>query len=255
MPRYFIDIEYDGAGFSGWQTQENTPETIQEYVNRALSTVLRSPIECLGAGRTDAGVHALKLPAHFDWDGELHTSFQVAMNALLPEKIAVRAVYQAVDPEMNARFAATQRQYKYQLVQDKRPTLRHSAWNCRCRPDFGLLQTSAAIFLEYEDFASFCKSNANNKTNFCKITESRWEQLDDRWVYWVSADRFLRGMVRGLVGTMMEIARGRMELEELHKILQAKDRRSAGPSAPAEGLFLTDVQYPAGSLIPLAMRT
>jgi tRNA pseudouridine38-40 synthase len=155
---------------------------------------------------------------------------------------------------MNARFAATRRQYRYQMILEKQPTLRQYAWNCRCQPDFSLLEQAAAIFPQYTDFGSFCKSNANNKTNICQIYESRWEQWEDRWVYWVSADRFLRGMVRGLVGTMVEIARGRMPLESLHQILKAQDRKAAGPSAPAEGLFLTDVQYPEGSLIPVPMR-
>lgn len=252
--RFFLDIEYLGTNFHGWQFQKNTPDTVQQRLEESLEKILRVPTKVYGAGRTDTGVHALKMPAHFDYEGELHPHFKFALNSVLPSDIAATQVYRASNDKVHARFSATYREYRYQIVTRKSPTLQGLAWQSRWKPDFELLQQAAAIFPQYREFGSFCKANAQNKTNTCHISLSEWEQEGDMLYYRVGADRFLRGMVRALVGTMTEIGRGKMKLEELHSILKAQDRRAAGPAVPPDGLFLTEVLYPAGDLIPLDLK-
>lgn len=244
--RYILDVRYKGTDYSGWQTQPNAT-TIQGELNKALSLLLREEMGSYGAGRTDAGVHALQMPTHFDYDGELHPHFFRSLNAVLPPAIAIMQVYRALRPNFHARFDATSRAYRYNIVFQKDPNYYQRAWWCKEDIRIDSMQEGAEVIKEFDSFESFCKSNANNKTFFCKIMESRWEKEGDMWVYHVKADRFLRGMVRAMVGTMYEMGKGKLDAEGLREILRSKDRRAAGGSAPADGLFLTEVIYPEGS--------
>lgn len=253
MPRYVIDIRYKGTAYAGWQVQPNA-NTVQAEVDKALQTLLRRPVETYGAGRTDAGVHALKLPTHFDHDAALHPHFQKAMNGLLPRDIAVMQTYQAVDPQFHTRFDATRRAYRYQLILQKDPLMFQKATWFKEKLDLDLMQKGANIIMEYDSFESFCKSNGNNKTFFCKIEKSEFAWEGETLVYHVHADRFLRGMVRAVVGTLTEIGRGKIPLDSLRRILEAKDRKLAGPAVSPNGLYLSEVEYPEGTLIPLEMR-
>ena len=250
MPRYILDITYKGTGFSGWQAQPNAT-TVQGELDKAISTVLRTPIESMGAGRTDAGVHATQMIAHFDYEGPLHRSFMLAVNSITDYRIAVNGIYTSPDPEFHSRFSAISRAYKYQVVFQKSPLLYDQSWFYRGIPlDYEKMQEGAGILMEYDSFESFCKANHNNKTYFCKINHSSWEQSGGVWTYQVKADRFLRGMVRTIVGTLVLMGQGKITGDDLRGILEAKDRRKAGESVFAGGLFLTEVGYNDGQLMP-----
>lgn len=250
MPRYILDITYFGTGYSGWQIQPNAT-TVQGELDNAISMALRKPIQTMGAGRTDAGVHANHMIAHFDYDGPLHRSFIRAVNSLTDYRIAVNQVFTSPIPDFHARFTALSRSYEYQMVFRKSPLLHNQALSYRgVKLDYDLMQAGAAILMEFDSFESFCKANHNNKTYFCKLEHSYWEQREDRWVYHVKADRFLRGMVRAIVGTLIQVGQHKITLDELRGILEAKDRTKAGDSVLAKGLFLTEVGYPEDGLIP-----
>ncbi|MEM6801229.1 MAG: tRNA pseudouridine(38-40) synthase TruA [Bacteroidota bacterium] len=244
--RYVLDISYKGSNYAGWQRQENA-FTVQEELEQALSTVLASKISVLGAGRTDAGVHAKQLIVHFDYDQALTPTLQHSLNGILSRDISVNHIYQAKSPEFHARFDAISRAYTYQCIQKKSPFHQESALWLRHPVDLELLEKASNIITQYTDFASFCKARSDNKTNICRIDHAHWEEKDELLLFHIQADRFLRGMVRTIVGTLLEIARGKRKLESLHEILKGKDRRLAGPSAEACGLYLTEVNYPPGS--------
>ena len=209
--RYFIQLSYDGTGYHGWQVQPNGV-SVQEVLQKALSTLLRQPTEVTGAGRTDAGVHASMMVAHFDWpaahEGEGCeeapldcTQLTYKLNRLLPPDVAVQAV-RPVGPEMHARFSATRRTYHYYIHTRKDPFLRGYSWQVNVPLDFALMNEAAQVLLEYSDFTSFSKTGTDVKTNICQLTEARWEQLKPgEWRFTVSANRFLRNMVRAIVGT------------------------------------------------------
>ncbi len=250
MPRYVIDIRYNGTAYSGWQIQPNAT-TVQGEVEVALQKLMRKHVETYGAGRTDAGVHALKLPTHFDADGDLHPHFFKAINALLPYDIAVRKVYRAVDDNFNVRFAATARSYRYQFVFQKDPMqLGFSRW-IKEQLDIPAMMNAAKVLYDYDSYESFCKAHGNNKTFFCKIMDSRFEWEGDMLVYHVKADRFLRGMVRTIVGTLLMVGKGTLDEAGLRKIIEGKDRRLAGSSEMAGALYLNEVEFPEGSLVEL----
>lgn len=250
MPRYVIDIRYNGAAYSGWQLQENAT-TVQGEVEIALQKLLRQHVETYGAGRTDAGVHALKLPTHFDYDGDLHPHFFKAINALLPYDISVMKVYRAVDDNFNVRFAAIRRAYRYQLTFQKDPMqLGFCRW-IKEKLDIEAMQSAAKVLFDYNSYESFCKANGNNKTYFCEIKDSRFEWEGDMLVYHVAADRFLRGMVRTIVGTLLMVGKGTLDEAGLRAIIEGKDRRLAGSSEMAAALFLSEVDFPEGSLVEL----
>lgn len=242
MPRYVIDVHYDGTRYAGWQTQPNAV-TVQSEVDRALTMVLRTPTFCYGAGRTDAGVHALQMPAHFDYDGELHPHFMRAMNGVLPTDIALIRAYEAPNAEFHARFSAKWRSYRYQLIFRKHPHLFHRAFWVKEEIDVEAMQRGAKILLEYDSFESLCKAHGSNKTYLCKMMESYWEWEGDMLVYHVKADRFLRGMVRAIVGTLLLMGTGKLDEQGFRDILEAKDRKKAGGSVVADGLFLDGVGY------------
>ena len=241
--RYFITFSYDGTAYHGWQIQPHSV-TVQEELQKALSTLMRKPMEVVGAGRTDTGVHARKMIAHFDHDEVLDCPQLVyKLNKLLPRDIAVQHV-EPVANDMHARFSAKSRTYHYYVHLDKNPFLRSYSWQVYGNPDFELMNRAARVLMEYKDFTSFSKVNTDTKTNDCTITEARWDRVgEDQWRFTVTANRFLRNMVRAIVGTLMEVGRGRMTIEQLRSVIEAKDRCRAGDSVPGNALFLVEVLY------------
>ena len=241
--RYFITFSYDGTAYHGWQIQPHSV-TVQEELQKALSTLMRKPMEVVGAGRTDTGVHARKMIAHFDHDEVLDCPQLVyKLNKLLPRDIAVQQVEPVAD-DMHARFSAKSRTYHYYVHLDKNPFLRSYSWQVYGNPDFELMNRAARVLMEYKDFTSFSKVNTDTKTNDCTITEARWDRVgEDQWRFTVTANRFLRNMVRAIVGTLMEVGRGRMTIEQLRSVIEAKDRCRAGDSVPGNALFLVEVLY------------
>lgn len=241
--RYFITFSYDGTAYHGWQIQPHSV-TVQEELQKALSTLMRKPMEVVGAGRTDTGVHAHKMIAHFDHDEVLDCSQLVyKLNKLLPRDIAVQHVEPVAD-DMHARFSAKSRTYHYYVHLDKNPFLRSYSWQVYGNPDFELMNRAARVLMEYKDFTSFSKVNTDTKTNDCTITEARWDRVgEDQWRFTVTANRFLRNMVRAIVGTLMEVGRRRMTIEQLRSVIEAKDRCRAGDSVPGNALFLVEVLY------------
>ena len=241
--RYFITFSYDGTAYHGWQIQPHSV-TVQEELQKALSTLMRKPMEVVGAGRTDTGVHARKMIAHFDHDEVLDCPLLVyKLNKLLPRDIAVQHVEPVAD-DMHARFSAKSRTYHYYVHLDKNPFLRSYSWQVYGNPDFELMNRAARVLMEYKDFTSFSKVNTDTKTNDCTITEARWDRVgEDQWRFTVTANRFLRNMVRAIVGTLMEVGRGRMTIEQLRSVIEAKDRCRAGDSVPGNALFLVEVLY------------
>lgn len=240
--RYFITLSYDGTAYHGWQIQPHSI-SVQEELHKALSTLLRQPMEVVGAGRTDTGVHARKMVAHFDY-GELDCSQLVyKLNKILPRDIAVQKV-EAVAEDMHARFSAKSRTYNYFVHLSKDPFRRAYSWQVYGEPDFDLMNRAAEVLMEYRDFTSFSKLNTDTKTNDCTITEAHWDRVGDgQWCFTISANRFLRNMVRAIVGTLLEVGRSRMTIEQLRQVIEAKDRCRAGDSVPGNALFLVEVEY------------
>ena len=222
--RYFITLSYDGTRFHGWQVQPNGI-SVQGELQRGLSLLLREEIQITGAGRTDAGVHAKMMVAHFDTESAVDCK-QLAykLNKLLPQDIAVQKV-EPVSDDLHARFSATSRTYYYYVHTVKSPFERHYS-------------------LEYEDFGAFCKSHADVKTTLCKVTCAEWHQTSpSTWYFEISANRFLRNMVRAVVGTLIEVGRGRMTIDDFRRVIEGKRRTEAGESMPGNALFLVDIKY------------
>jgi tRNA pseudouridine38-40 synthase len=244
--RYFIQLSYDGTNYHGWQTQPNAV-AVQEVLDKALSTVLREPIETVGCGRTDTGVHAKDFFAHFDLaDSSLldNGNFLRSINSVLPHDIAIKNII-PVDGKAHARFDATLRSYQYQIHFNKDPFKHGYSWLLRDVPDLELMNKAARIIMEYTDFSCFSKSNTQTKTNNCKISRAEWVREDDSIVFHISADRFLRNMVRAIVGTLIIVGRKEIQPEAVRDIIESKNRSNAGASVPACGLYLTEVKYPA----------
>lgn len=241
--RYFITLSFDGTAYHGWQIQPHSV-SVQEELQKALTTLLRMPVEVVGAGRTDTGVHARKMVSHFDINAELDCQQLVyKLNKLLPRDIAVQHVEQVSD-DMHARFSAKFRTYHYYVHLGKNPFLRSYSWQLYGNPDFELMNKAAVVLMEYMDFTSFSKVNTDTKTNDCTITEAHWDRVGEgQWRFTITANRFLRNMVRAIVGTLMEVGRGRMTIEQLRQVIEAKDRCRAGDSVPGNALFLVDVKY------------
>lgn len=240
--RYFIEFSYNGKNYFGYQIQPNQI-SVQEEMEKALSTILREEIKITGAGRTDTGVHAKKIFAHFDTEQELSQQLAYRLNAFLPADIAVKSVFKVKD-DFHARFDATFRTYEYYIVQAKDPFTAESSWQIRHgNLNIDQMNEACKILFEYTDFSSFAKVGADNKTNLCSIYKAEWEQNGDVLKFTVSANRFLRNMVRAIVGTMVEVGSGKMKPEDIRKVIENKNRNSAGTSAPAHGLYLVDVGY------------
>ncbi len=247
--RYFIYLSYDGARYHGWQIQPNGV-SVQEVLQDALSTLLRMPTTVVGAGRTDAGVHARTMVAHFDHDAPDDRRLDGAqltykLNRLLPPDVAVRRVVPVTD-EAHARFSATGRTYHYFVHTAKDPFLRNSSCRLFSTPDFAAMNRAAALLSEYTDFTSFSKVNTDTKTNDCRVTHARWEQIGPHeWRFEIHADRFLRNMVRAVVGTLMEVGRGKLTLDGFRRVVEGRNRCGAGESMPGHALYLVRVDYPA----------
>ena len=244
MSRFFITLCYDGTRYHGWQIQPNGV-SVQERLQEALSTLLREPIAVTGAGRTDAGVHARKMVAHFDWKGDAIDGQQLAykLNRLLPYDIAISKV-EMVSEDMHARFSATSRMYRYYIHTTKDPFQRAYSCEIHYPLDFAKMNDAARILMTYEDFGAFCKSGADVKTTLCQVTKAEWVQTSPTtWYFEIRANRFLRNMVRAVVGTLIEVGRGRLSLDDFKKVIEGKHRSDAGESMPGNALFLEDIVY------------
>lgn len=238
-------LSYDGTNYHGWQVQPNGI-SVQECLNKALTTILRSEIEVTGAGRTDAGVHSSLMVAHFDAAIESMSARALAdkLNRLLPRDIAVHKIV-PVKCDAHARFDATSRTYRYYITDIKSPF--EARYRCRVYSelDFDLMNKAASVLFEYSDFTSFSRLHTDVKTNNCRIMHAEWSRIDEHnWVFTIKADRFLRNMVRAIVGTLLEVGRGKMSVEDFRKVIEQKDRCRAGSSAPGNALFLCDITYP-----------
>ncbi len=243
--RYFIRLSYKGTNYHGWQVQPNSG-TVQEIINRDMSLILKEKIEVTGAGRTDTGVHATRFYIHFDSlknDLDKDSNLLFRINSKLPKDIAVQEIMK-VRPDAHARFSALSRTYEYHIARRKDPFATEFAHYIYGNLDFESMKMAAAILTEVSDFTSFSKVDADVKTNICKVMRADWYFDSDKMIFTITADRFLRDMVRAIVGTMLDIGFGRTTLDEFRTIIEAKDRSAAGDSAPAKGLFLTDIQYP-----------
>lgn len=246
MARYFIRLAYKGTAYQGWQAQPHTPLTIQQQLNEKLSMLLREPVDVVGCGRTDSGVHARDYIAHFDaTSGLLDNAEELVyhLNCVLPKDIAVKKILRMPE-NAHARYDAVSRTYEYHLLVGKDAFNDHQAWEVKEVPDVRAMNTAADFLTTCEDFASFCKAGSDQKTTRCKLTEAWWMQHGNYVVFTITADRFLRNMVRAIVGTLMDVGKGKLSLEELRAVVASGDRSEAGQSVPAHGLYLTRVLYP-----------
>lgn len=242
--RYFIYLSYDGANYHGWQIQPNGV-SVQEVLQNALSTLLRQQIEVVGAGRTDAGVNASMMVAHFDTTADYETIVIMAarLNRLLPQDIAIQRIVPVID-EAHARFSATSRTYHYYITIEKSP-FEPYAYRFPQKLDFELMNEAAQTIFDYTDFTSFSKLHTDVKTNNCRIMHARWQQVSDiKWEFTITADRFLRNMVRAIVGTLLDVGRGVLSIAQFREIIEKKDRCAAGTSVPGNALFLANITYP-----------
>lgn len=247
MQRYFLFFSYDGAAYHGWQIQPNG-SSVQETLMRAVRTLLRQPdLQVIGAGRTDTGVHAHLMAAHFDAPQPIDTIWlKEKLNRILPKDIAVGQVC-PVTERAHARFDALSRTYYYYVHTQKSPFLRNYSLHLvgHILPDFESMNKAAGILMEYKDFTSFSKLHTDAKTNFCDVTMARWVQLNEtEWRFEITANRFLRNMVRAIVGTLFDVGYGRLDIEGFRRVIEGKDRCIAGSSVPAHALFLQDIVYP-----------
>ena len=242
--RYFMRLAYNGANFHGWQTQPNAT-TVQETIEHAMSTVLRKPISITGAGRTDAGVNAAMMIAHFDCDSMPDDTAPLvrSLNSLLGKNIAIYTIFK-VDDDAHARFDATSRTYKYFAHTVKSPFIYPLSWQCNPKLDFDKMNEAAKVLLQYTDFTSFSKLHTDVATNNCRITHAQWEPEGEQMVFTITADRFLRNMVREIVGTLVDVGMGKITKSDFCRIIEQKDRCCAGTSMPGHALFLWDITYP-----------
>ena len=241
--RYFIWFNYDGTNYHGWQLQPNG-NTVQAELQRGLTLLLREVITVTGAGRTDTGVHAREMAAHFDTEAVFdEAELTKKMNGVLPQDISVRKVEQ-VSPDMHARFSAKARTYHYYIHTRKNPFLRHFSLELHYQLDFPLMNEAGRILMEYDDFGAFCKAGSDVKTTICHVTAAQWHQTaEDAWYFEITANRFLRNMVRAVVGTLIEVGRHRMTLDEFRQVIEGGRRTQAGESMPALALCLEKVEY------------
>ena len=245
--RYLVKLAFDGAPFHGWQVQSNAV-SVQEVITNALKVRLRKEmISLVGCGRTDTGVHAREFYAHFDLDENFPADkldeLTFRLNKQLPNQVVIFSINK-VSADFHARFSAISRTYRYYLHNRKDPFLDNYSWCLLNDLDLTEMNRAASMLLEYEDFTSFARLHSQTETNICHIEEAKWEQDGHRFIFTITADRFLRNMVRAVVGTLIEVGQGKKNLGEFIKIIEVKDRSEAGKSAPARGLFLEQVLYP-----------
>jgi len=240
--RYFIEFSYNGKKYHGWQMQ---PEaiSIQEKLNNALSTIFSQKIEVVGAGRTDTGVHALQMFAHFDIESDMKDDIAFKLNSILPDDIVIYEVF-LVDNSTHARFDAVSRTYQYKIWLGRNPFLLDFSWQIHTlKPDVLKMNEAAKLLFEYEDFQCFSKVKTNVYTFNCTIFQAFWEQNGNELVFTISANRFLRNMVRAIVGTLIAVGFGKISTEDFRKIIESKNRSNAGLSVPAKGLYLINIKY------------
>ena len=245
MPqRYFLQCSYNGTNYHGWQIQPNAI-SVQEVLEDALTTILRDKISVMGAGRTDTGVHASFFILHFESAiSEIDSEKMVyKLNSFLPPDIAVHKIWKVGD-ETHARFSALSRTYKYFISTEKNPFQTETTYKYLKPLDIGKMNEAAKVLFDYEDFTSFSRLHTDVKTNNCKIFLAEWKQENNQLVFTIKADRFLRNMVRAIVGTLLEVGQEKLSIDKFKKIIESKNRSSAGASAPAQGLFLVDIEYP-----------
>ena len=240
--RYFIELSYQGKNYHGWQIQPDVI-TVQEKLNKAVSTIFQLNIEVVGAGRTDTGVHASQMFAHFDLDKELKGDIPHKLNSVLPPDIVVHNVFTVVD-EKHARFDAISRSYEYKVWLGRNPFLLDFSWQIHSQNlNIDLMNEAASLLLEYVDFQTFSKVKTDVYTYNCDVTEAIWKQNGKELTFYISANRFLRNMVRAIVGTLVDVGLGKITKDEFRQIIESKSRSNAGLSVPAKGLFLTKIKY------------
>ncbi|MDP2722326.1 MAG: tRNA pseudouridine(38-40) synthase TruA [Bacteroidales bacterium] len=244
MNRYFIKLAYNGSRYHGWQLQENA-HTVQAEINQKLSLLLQEVINVVGCGRTDTGVHAHAFFAHFDTENTLKhlVDLTYKLNRFLPEDIVIFFI-KLVPNDLHSRFSAVSRTYRYYISLKKDPFTKGLSFPYYGSLDFASMQKASDILLKYNDFTSFSKLHTQTQTNLCKVTRASWQSMDNQLIFTITADRFLRNMVRAIVGTLVEIGKGKVKPDDMKTIIEAKNRGSAGFSVPAEGLFLDEVVYP-----------
>lgn len=249
--RYFIQLSYNGTPYHGWQRQPNAV-TVQQSIEEALSTILRTPITIMGAGRTDTGVHASMMYAHVNLiktkDNTVYTEEELTqliykLNSFLPASIAIKAII-PVREEAHARFDATYRSYLYRISPTKNPFTQERAYYYKLPLDVQRMQEASNILLDYKDFECFSRSNTDVNTYLCDIKKASWQEIEGEYHFTITADRFLRNMVRAIVGTVLDIGQGKQPISWMHEVIKGKNRSLAGASAPAHGLYLTDIGYP-----------
>ena len=239
--RYIIHLAYNGANYCGWQTQPGLP-TVQQTLESALSTLLRTPIAIVGCGRTDTGVHASDFYAHFDLAVPFDDNLVFKLNSYLPPDIVIFCIKPVTD-NFHARFSATSRTYQYHVSTARLPFAQGLYNRIYFDPDIEIMNQAASVLMEYDDFTSFAKLHTDNKTNICHLTEAYWERVDEQIVFTITSNRFLRNMVRSVTGTLLDVGRGKLTIDGLRTIVEKKNRSAAGVSMPAHGLFLTKVTY------------
>lgn len=241
--RYFIHLSFDGSKYHGWQIQVNAL-SVQETLNHALSVLLKESVNVVGCGRTDTGVHARNFYAHINIKQEIQDPAQLVykLNKFLPEDIAIHAVF-SVEDDFHARFSAIARTYQYFLHQVKNPFLKQYSYFYPFPLDIDKMNEAASLLFKYSDFTSFSKLHTDTKTNICHLYEAKWGKNENQLIFTISADRFLRNMVRSIVGTLLDIGRGKTGLNDMIRIIEQKNRSEAGISVPAHALFLHEVKY------------
>lgn len=244
MKRYFIYLSFDGTAYHGWQIQPNGI-TVQQVLQERLSTLLQRNINIVGAGRTDTGVHAHLMVAHFDYDGDIDCEqLPYKLNRMMPRDIAINKIIE-VSPDLHARFSALSRTYHYYIHTNREPFRRFYSLEMPYKLDFEAMNEAAKHLLDVNDFGAFCKTGADVRTTLCNLTYVKWEKMNEEgcWCFVVIANRFLRNMVRAIVGTLIEVGRGRLTIDEFVNVVASGNRKNAGESMPAHALFLWDIDY------------
>ena len=245
ITRYFIELAYNGENYKGWQVQPGMP-TVQGELNKKLSMILKEPVNVIGAGRTDTGVHASYFVAHLDCSRDnlhLDTNFLFKLNEFLPKDIVIYSIRE-MNKEIHARFSAISRTYNYYITRVKDPFRYPFALYLHGSIDFTSMQKAALLLLKYEDFKAFSKMHSDNKTTICHIYQAEWVVKEKQLIFTIRADRFLRGMVRLILGGLIEVGQGKKSVEDFKRIIESRDRHTARRTVPAKGLFLTGIDYP-----------
>jgi tRNA pseudouridine38-40 synthase len=244
VQRYFLEIKFRGTNYHGWQVQENA-HTVQQELNNALLALLKNEVTTIGCGRTDTGVHATQFYVHFDAEYKLEDEvrFVYSLNCILPWDISVMRMI-AVHPEAHARFDATSRTYEYKIVTAKEPFLKELALFEPVAFDIELMDVAATELLNFDDFKAFTKGEVESGTTICNVTEACWKKQNELIIFKITANRFLRNMVRAIVGTLLEVGKKRIDIERFKKIIESEERAEAGASVPGYGLYLTKAEYP-----------